>query len=146
MAMFRGFRALVCMMIYFFFIKNDKSETDLISSSSSALPSDSATQDATSNQQPLVTGNFPSLLLNIKTIQLNDSIFSDSAFNNLRDNSIVLIPDGNEGRPNPFAPIGTDSIEATLVGATETVTVPPTTTTSASTSTTPKTISIPITP
>ena len=49
------------------------------------------------------------VLLNVKNIKLDDSIFSDIAFSNLRDSSITLIPDGTEGRPNPFAPIGSDA-------------------------------------
>ncbi|MCE9585476.1 hypothetical protein K8Q94_02545 [Candidatus Nomurabacteria bacterium] len=52
--------------------------------------------------------DFLSLLLNVKNIKLDDSLLKDSIFNNLHDSSIVLVQDGTEGRPNPFAPIGSD--------------------------------------
>ncbi|MBP7006609.1 MAG: hypothetical protein KBC44_01915 [Candidatus Pacebacteria bacterium] len=52
------------------------------------------------------TGEFLTKLLNIKNIELNDGVFSEPSFSTLRDSSILLIQDGTEGRPNPFAPIG----------------------------------------
>lgn len=42
-------------------------------------------------------------------IRLDTSIFSSPAFQSLRDSSIILIQKGNQGRPNPFAPIGFDN-------------------------------------
>lgn len=59
-----------------------------------------------------ITSEFLSILLNIRNIKLDDSILSDPAFKSLKDSSIVLIQDSEEGRPNPFAPIGTDAREA----------------------------------
>jgi hypothetical protein len=55
------------------------------------------------------SGEFLTLLLNVKNIKLDDSIFKEKAFLKLRDSSIVLVPEGNEGRVNPFAPIGQDA-------------------------------------
>jgi hypothetical protein len=51
---------------------------------------------------------FLSTLLGLRTIKLDDSIFTSPSFNFLRDFTTVLIPEGNEGRPNPFAPIGVE--------------------------------------
>ena len=51
---------------------------------------------------------FLSLLLNIRSIKLDDAIFSNPAFGVLQDYTIILVPEGNEGRVNPFAPIGVD--------------------------------------
>lgn len=53
--------------------------------------------------------DFLASLLNVQNIKLDESIFSDPAFASLHDSSILLIPDGTEGRPNPFAPIGSDA-------------------------------------
>jgi hypothetical protein len=58
----------------------------------------------------LVAKDFFALLLNVKNIKLDDAILSDPAFLSLRDSSIVLVPDGNEGRPNPFAKFGNDAV------------------------------------
>ena len=76
-------------------------------SSSSVSPA-SATNIPDANS--LIAKDFLNLLLNVKNIKLDDSIFADNAFNSLRDSSIVLTPDGNEGRPNPFAPLGSENI------------------------------------
>ena len=51
----------------------------------------------------------------VKNIKLNDAIFSDVTFNSLRDSSITLTPDGNEGRPNPFAQFGNENISTSPV-------------------------------
>lgn len=58
------------------------------------------------------TDEFLTKLLSIKNIELNGSIFEEPAFATLKDSSIILIQDGTEGRPNPFAPIGFDDLSA----------------------------------
>lgn len=95
--------AVIFILIYVFFIKSSP-DAGLISSSSSSVVLNIATADKNSS----VAKDFLSLLLSVKNIKLDDAIFSDNAFSSLRDSSIVLTPDGNEGRPNPFAPFGTD--------------------------------------
>ena len=61
------------------------------------------------------TQDFLNLLLNVKSIKLDDTIFSDSAFLSVskHDSSIVLVPDGKEGRNNPFAQFGVDDVAGT---------------------------------
>ena len=46
-----------------------------------------------------------SLLLELKGITLDESLFSESAFVSLQDFSKELVPEA-VGRPNPFAPLG----------------------------------------
>jgi hypothetical protein len=48
-------------------------------------------------------------LLSVQSIKLDDRIFEDPAFKSLQDFNRPLLPDTDPGRPNPFAPIGTDS-------------------------------------
>jgi hypothetical protein len=55
-----------------------------------------------------ISQEFVNQLLNLQAIKLNDDIFSSLAFQSLQDFSIVLVQPGNEGRPNPFAPFGSD--------------------------------------
>ncbi|MBI2627462.1 hypothetical protein HYW72_00870 [Candidatus Nomurabacteria bacterium] len=95
-------------LIYVFFIKNPPGDdiAPLISSSQTSAISN--TNTTTGNVNGIAAQDFLSLLLSVKNIKLNDTIFSDDAFTSLRDSSITLTPDGNEGRPNPFAPIGAD--------------------------------------
>lgn len=92
---------------------------------------------------------FLSDLLSIRNIGLDADVFSEITFSSLRDAGIVLIQDGKEGRPNPFAPIGQDilvpenviSVIPTIPTTTSTTpttnsgTTPP----SSTTGTTPKT-------
>ncbi|MEK7071418.1 MAG: hypothetical protein AAB943_00595 [Patescibacteria group bacterium] len=109
--------ALVLTLAYLFFIKGDEEEAALVSSSTTAVPENTNNSNVNSS----LAQDFLSLLLNITSLKLDDSIFSDPAFLTLHDSSIILVPDGNEGRPNPFAPIGSDIIvtsPATLPGAT----------------------------
>ena len=99
--------AVVFILIYIFFIKNNSEEATLVSSPSTPV---SAVAQAEPGADSSVTKDFLVLLLNVKNIRLDDAIFADKAFESLRDSSITLVPDGNEGRPNPFAPLGTDVI------------------------------------
>jgi hypothetical protein len=55
-----------------------------------------------------INREFVSMLLNLRSITLNDDIFSEPAFQALTDNTIRLNQPGNEGRSNPFAPIGVE--------------------------------------
>lgn len=72
------------------------------------------TQTATMNTAVVdteeINREFVSMLLNLEAINLNDDIFSEPAFSALVDNTVRLNQPGNEGRPNPFAPIGTDGV------------------------------------
>ncbi len=121
--------AIAFVLIYIYFIKQSPPEANLVSSGTSAtLPNidgSSNNEANTTNTDSLGTKDFLTLFSNIKNIKLDDAIFSDSAFNSLHDSSIVLIPDGTEGRPNPFAQFGNDAILPTI---TITTTTTPTTT------------------
>ena len=98
--------AIALILIYVFFLKPSSDQDNLVltTSGTSALPN----VDGTSS----VTQDFLTLLLNVKNIKLDDSIFSDPAFANLHDSSITLVPDATTGRPNPFAQFGNDTISA----------------------------------
>lgn len=93
----------ILIVAYFVIFKKDAPEANLVSSTGNAV-----IPTSTSDQNSLLSKDFLSLLLNVKNIKLDDSIFTDSAFASLRDSTIELISDGNEGRPNPFAPLGSD--------------------------------------
>mgnify|MGYP000703375529 FL=1 len=64
---------------------------------------------------------FLAILLNLKTIKLDQGIFNSNSFTHLQDFTRVIAPATNVGRPNPFAPIGTDpqtvSVPAASVSA-----------------------------
>ncbi len=91
-------------LIYVFFIKSAPEQDSLVSTSGEPVtPSTNNT-----NQSALDTKDFLTVLLSVKNIKLDASIFSDGAFTTLHDSNVVLTPDGTEGRPNPFAPIGSD--------------------------------------
>jgi len=101
---------LLLVFVYFTFIKSDSStESTLVVSPAAGLPY-TPSAGLGSNGASSVTSEFLSVLLNIKSIQLDDSIFSEPAFLTLKDSTKILVQDSTEGRPNPFAPIGIDSI------------------------------------
>lgn len=85
---------------YNYFIKKDTPQAGLVSSS---------TQTASSATGSSELGKeFLTLLLNLKVITLDDSIIKTEPYQRLIDFTKVLSPDTNPGRPNPFAPIGTE--------------------------------------
>jgi phosphomevalonate kinase len=49
-----------------------------------------------------------SILQKMAKVNLDDSIFSNTIFQNLRDNTVSFPPQAS-GRNNPFAPVGTDT-------------------------------------
>ncbi len=85
---------------YYFFNKNTPEEANITSSSTPSNPTGNS------------ANNLPAT--SISGITLDTAIFSNPAFLSLRDSSVILIPRGNEGRPNPFAPIGTDKTSNNL--------------------------------
>ncbi len=54
------------------------------------------------------------VLLDMRTIKLDDSIFQNPAFNVLKDTSQQIIPEP-VGRDNPFAPVGSDEQELEVI-------------------------------
>jgi regulatory protein YycI of two-component signal transduction system YycFG len=99
--------AALLILAYIFFIKPSPEEKSLVSYSplNTELPNTN-----TLDQNSLITQDLLSVLLSVKSIKLDDAIFSDEAFINLKDSSILLTSPGDEGRLNPFAPIGFDII------------------------------------
>jgi hypothetical protein len=137
--------AIVLILVYIFFIKPTGDQQNLVSSTSSPI---GVSTTNTLDQNSAISRDFLSVLLSVKSIKLNDVIFSNGAFINLHDSSILLVPPGNEGRPNPFAPIGSDNIPTTIAPPTTIIdssttgtqtTTPTTTLPPIKTPTTPKT-------
>ncbi len=83
-----------------------------------ATPSDKSPLSSSGGvSQPLdmqtaesATGEFATMLASIKSISIDDSIFSNPAYKTLRDHPINIGTD-TIGRPNPFAPVGTDNVD-----------------------------------
>jgi hypothetical protein len=118
-------------------------EPSLVGSSGTLVDAEGSLKE----QDSAIAKELLGVLLNVKNISLNDSIFDEQAFISLRDSTILLVPDGNEGRPNPFAPIGTDISLGNTIPATPVIVSTPTpTTTTPPTSTTSTTPTTPVTP
>lgn len=101
--------ALVILVLIYFFFFSSPTPQNLVTSSDT-LPNATGTSPSvtTGTGVPATAGDFLTLLLNVQNLKLNDAIFSDPAFKNLHDSSIMLIPDNTQGRPNPFAQFGND--------------------------------------
>lgn len=113
--------AIAFVLVYIFFIKPDGQEANLVSSGQSTgipLEANPLSGDSISTQ------DFLTVLLSVKSIKLDDSIFSDTAFTTLNDSNVILTPDGTEGRVNPFAPLGSDGGQAPVKPATIPTTTP----------------------
>ncbi len=139
---------IVLILVYVFFIRKPAEQDNLVSSANIPVVTTPTTPAADLSS---ADKDFLPLLLSVKSIKLNDLIFKDEAFNALTDGSIEIIPDGTEGRPNPFAPFGFDEevTDETVDANTEeeeplpftppSVTTPPAKTTTPTTTPTTKT-------
>jgi hypothetical protein len=134
--------ATIIILSYVFFISSQEEEGSLVSSDVSTLPvttsanTNIADVNLNAGDNDALSQNFLSLLLGVKSITLDDSIFKDgSAFFTLVDSSITLTQDGTEGRVNPFAPIGTDANMIPATPNTQPVTPPAGATSGATTGT-----------
>jgi hypothetical protein len=81
------------------------------------LVSGNSSQPIVSNNQSVLSGGgaeigqeFISMLLNLQAINLDTTLFQEQSFLSLKNNSIEFRDPGGQGRPNPFAPIGSDAI------------------------------------
>jgi hypothetical protein len=99
--------AAVVVYSVFFSNKTDESGGTLISGNTSQ-PVDSSNQAAVSGVN--ISQEFVSLLLNLKKLNLDTSLFQDPVFQSLKDKTISFEDPGGQGRPNPFAPIGSDFV------------------------------------
>ncbi len=77
--------------------------------------------EATTTSGDIVGGDILSLVEKLKMITIDSSIFSSALFASLRDSSAPLTPE-IQGRPNPFAVIGSD-VSSGSVQTTATTTV-----------------------
>jgi hypothetical protein len=106
--------AIIGAGLYFFVFKKSNTSTTsagLVSSktgTSQGLQNTTADQDTTGSQ-------VVAILRNLSVIRLDDSVFRNPAFALLTDISISLPPITNQGRRNPFAPVGTDAAAAPVL-------------------------------
>ncbi len=100
--------AVVLFLIYIFLVKPTPEEQNLVSSSANTATPNTNTL----SQNSVLAKDFLSILLNVKNIRLDDTIFSNKSFTSLHDSSIPLTSPTKEeeGRANPFAPIGSDLV------------------------------------
>lgn len=80
-------------------------------SGGSAPSNSSLVESGATPQASVASGRILNLLNQIKSLNIDVSIFKDEAYRTLVDYS-VAIPSVNVGRPNPFAPIPGVSNEA----------------------------------
>ena len=99
-------------LVYVFFLKPAPEQSSLQTVATPSLPNMDGTLPNSDvlDKNSLMAKDFLTILLSVKNIKLDDTLLSDPAFLGLHDSSITLNPDGTEGRPNPFAPIGSDYI------------------------------------
>lgn len=83
----------VAFLAYYFYKSGNSTESSSLLSSSSGQP------DASQ-----IGSQVLSLLSQIQSLRIDDSLFSDPGYQTLRDYSVV-IPAEDVGRDNPFAPI-----------------------------------------
>ena len=121
---------LVLILVYVLFFKKDNTnDSNLTVNTNTINTADIAKVEANPIDEQL-SSEILATLSSIKSITLEDKIFNSKSFQSLVDGTVLLVKDGNEGRPNPFAPIGTDaSLPITNVTPVDTVATPNTTTT-----------------
>lgn len=104
---------LALILVYILFFKKDKTESNLTVNNTNPINTAEINTVATNPIDDKLSNEILSTLSSIKTITLEDKIFKSNAFNSLVDGTVPLVQDGNQGRPNPFAPIGSDASNST---------------------------------
>lgn len=99
--------AVVLLVIYS--MMNGQSQTGGSSSLSSVIGGGTLGQVRESNSA-LANAEILRILGNIQTINLNDDIFSNPVFRSLHDSRFTIPRPTQIGRPNPFLPIGFDTM------------------------------------
>lgn len=116
---------------YFVFFKKEPETTNLVSGTNNTIvPTNVSINTITTSSEidNELSAKILTTLSSIKTINLNDSIFSTIAFKSLIDGTVSLSPETNVGRANPFAPIGVDvNTNNTQIIETTPITTPTTT-------------------
>lgn len=92
-------------------LAQDPATTSPLQSTNTGEPVSSQPVSTTAEQirADEINQEFINELLNIRSIKLNDEIFSLASFRALQDFSLNLIQPGNQGRENPFAPFGSET-------------------------------------
>lgn len=110
---------LIVIGLYFFGFANNSVKAFSISEFISSKIN--LTQGSENISIDKTTGNqVVTILRSLSVIKLDDSVFRNPAFGLLTDLSISLPPVTNQGRRNPFAPLGVDVVNAPVMSATQT--------------------------
>ena len=88
-----------------FFKKDDSAQTGGLTT----LAGDTTTPGAATSDVQVTSQQFLTELLNIDSINIDNSIVTNPAFVVLKDRSLPIDPDNDPGRINPFAPIGAEN-------------------------------------
>ena len=96
--------AILLVFVGYKYLSNSKEST----SGTSTL----GTNVAKNTSDLQIGSEFRDVLSKISRISLDDKIFNDRAFDNLRDFSLALAPAEIGLRQNPFAPIGVNNVRA----------------------------------
>lgn len=121
---------LVLILIYVLFFKKDNTNDSNLTVNTNTINTANIAKVEANPIDEQLSSEILATLSSIKSITLEDKIFNSKSFQSLVDGTVLLVKDGNEGRPNPFAPIGIDaSLPITNVTPVDTVATPNTTTT-----------------
>lgn len=82
--------------------KDESSSGSLVSTTTNTNPATTSGTSTVPESQTIA------LLRNLSTLRLNGNVFSNPTFRALTDISITLPQVTNQGRRNPFAPLGSD--------------------------------------
>lgn len=99
--------AVALLVAYSFVNQQDSGNSVGLGSLSSVIQGDSNIDD---EEVELANSEILGILGSIQNIQLDDDIFSNPVFRDLRDTRFTIPKPLQIGRPNPFLPIGFDSV------------------------------------
>jgi hypothetical protein len=95
-------------------MKSKKEDSSALQSTTGATAGVLPGTQGENSEALTVSDQFLRLLLSMQNIELDQSIFVDPAFTSLEDFSVNIIPRNNEGRVNPFAPVGRDTASTSV--------------------------------
>lgn len=94
--------------IFIFQPGSSDNQEGTLQSSSGENPVAEQTSSNNEASQEQTNADIISILNSLRSLNLDDSVLYNPAFNKLQDISMPLVETGDTGRRNPFAPIGSD--------------------------------------
>lgn len=105
-----GLVVAIALLVVYSFLSSSEGTKPSSQGSLSSLAGMGSLGQVQNTDVSLANSEILKILGNIRSITLNDDIFSNPVFRSLQDSRFIILKPTRIGRPNPFLPIGFDVV------------------------------------